>query len=186
MALLNFQFFSHKTPKLTTSNPSMSGTPPKPTQMSSWKEKLANKTTNVTTPAAPPAGGWKQRINEKQLNPHQVTEQKPVIAKVSIDDLNDFPALGSKTPSQQPPKKQPTITGFASLAREWSEHDKEEKEREDKERMYREQQENAYNYNISKLSAINNRLMQFNYNQVRYNDEYNADYNNDMDNHYDE
>jgi hypothetical protein len=154
--------------------------------MSSWKEKLANKTTNVTTPATPPAGapvgGWKQRINEKHNNP-QSAEHKPLITKVSIDDLNDFPTLGSKT--QQPPKKQPTITGYADLAREWCEHDKEEKLREDKERMYREQQENAYNYNISKLSAINNRLMQFNYNQVRYNDEYNADYNNDMENHYD-
>ena len=164
--------------------------------MSSWREKLANKTTSAVTNdhgASRPTlsvveGGWKQRINEKQTNPMQ---QRPVLPKVSIDDLNDFPVLGGATlsgaVSAQPTKKQPALTGFASLAKEWSVHDKEEKQREEKERMYREQQENAYNYNISKLSAINNRLMTFtNHNQIRYNDEYNADYERDLDYHNDE
>lgn len=152
---------------------------------------MANKTTTVVTkdldalPSAPQAsagGGWKQRINEKHTHPSQ---QKPVLPKVSIDDINDFPALGGT--STQSPKKQPGLTGFATLAKEWSVHDKEEKQREEKERMYREQQENSYNYNISKLNAINNRLVAFNnHNQVRYNDEYNADYERDLDYHNDE
>ena len=159
--------------------------------MSSWREKLANKTTTAVTnesntprhTSSTVEGGWKQRINEKQTGPVQ---QRPVLPKVSIDDLNDFPALGGGS-SAQPAKKQPALTGFASLAKDWSVHDKEEKQREEKERMYREQQENAYNYNISKLSAINNRLMTFtNHNQVRYNDEYNADYERDLDHHKDE
>ncbi len=161
--------------------------------MSSWREKLANKTTTAVTNQSAPSsvptaggggGGWKQRINEKQANPDQY---KPVLPKVSIDDLNDFPALGGKlAPS---PQKQPALTGFAALAKEWSVHAKEEKEREDKEKMHREQQEHAYNYNISKLSAINNRLMAFNtqnYGQVHYNDEYNADYEKDLSYHNDD
>jgi hypothetical protein len=164
--------------------------------MSSWREKLANKTTTAVTNAPDTSrhttstveGGWKQRITEKQANPGQ---HKPILPKVSIDDLNDFPLLGGPVlggaVSAQPTKKQPALTGFASLAKEWSVHDKEEKQREEKERMYREQQENAYNYNISKLSAINNRLMSFNnHNQIRYNDEYNADYERDLDYHNDE
>ena len=165
--------------------------------MSSWREKLANKTTTAVT-SAPQAmlhqgtlhqgtssdaamGSWKQRINDKQTHPEQT---KPLLPKVSVDDLNDFPALGG-TPSL--PKKQAVLTGFASLARDWSVHDKEEKQREEKERIYREQQENAYNYNISKLNAINNRVMAFNTNaQYRYDDEYNADYENDLNYHNDE
>jgi hypothetical protein len=149
--------------------------------MSSWREKLANKTTSAVAPSEPaPAstqtGGWKQRINEKHSNPDQ---QKPVIPKISIDDLNDFPALGGS--STESPKKQSKLTGFATLAREWSEQAKEDKERENKEKMQREQQEYAYNYNISKLNAINNRLMEFNnHSQVRYDDEYNADYEKDL------
>ncbi len=158
--------------------------------MSSWKEKLANKATTAVTatsdiPASSVAGGgWKQRINHKNSTAKE--EQKHVIPKVSIDDLNDFPSLGG-APSTQPTKKQQTLTGFASLAKEWSTHDREEKQREEKERIYREQQENAYNYNISKLNAINNRLMAFNnYSQTRYNDEYNADYERDLAYHNDE
>jgi hypothetical protein len=159
-------------------------------KMSSWKEKLANKTTTAVTkdasPAAAPAGtgpgGWKQRINEKHTNPDQY---KPVLPKVSIDDLNDFPALGGGS-APLPQQKQPALTGFAALAREWSTHAKEEKEREEREKMHREQQEYAYNYNISKLSAINNRLMAFNaVTQVRYDDEYNADYEKDLHYHND-
>ena len=156
--------------------------------MSSWKDKLAQKTatavtrTEETPKQAPPTGGWKQRITDKTADPDQPRPQ--IIPKVSVDDLNDFPALGSTT--TPPPKKQaPKLTGFANLAREWSAHAKEEQEREEKERIYREEQENAYNYNMSKLNAINNRLMQFNYNQVRYNDEYNADYERDLDRHND-
>lgn len=161
--------------------------------MSSWREKLANKTTTAVTKepeaqahahaASANNNGWKQRMTEKQTTSAQY---KPVIPKVSIDDLNDFPVLGGGS-STQPTKKQPALTGFASLAKEWSVHDKEERQREEKERMYREQQENAYNYNISKLSAINNRLMAFNnHSQVRYNDEYNADYEKDLHYHNDE
>jgi hypothetical protein len=173
--------------------------------MSSWREKLANKTTTAVNKEADAPrqtsstaeGGWKQRITEKQGNP---AHHKPILPKVSIDDLNEFPVLGGPVlggpvlggpvlggaSSAQTTKKQPVLTGFASLAKDWSVHDKEEKQREDKERMYREQQENAYNYNISKLSAINNRLMSFtNHNQVRYNDEYNADYERDLDYHND-
>ena len=158
--------------------------------MSSWREKLANKTTTAVTEGPshiqPPSGsgGWKQRITEKHANPQE--QSKPVLPKVSIDDINDFPSLGSST---QPAKKQAALTGFASLAKDWSTHDKEEKQREEKERIYREQQENAYNYNISKLNAINNRLMEFNaqnYSRVRYDDEYNADYEKDLTHHIDE
>ncbi len=153
--------------------------------MASWREKLANKTTSVVTKeeSAPSQqlSGWKQRLSEKTAPEQQ--EAKPVIPKISIDDLNQFPALGGSSSIQ---KKEPTLKGFATLAKEWYEHAKEEKEREEKEQRYREQQENAYNYNMSKLNAINNRLMQFNYNQVKHDDEYNADYNNDLDNHNDD
>jgi hypothetical protein len=155
--------------------------------MASWREKLANKTTTVVTKEESPSiqqtstgNGWKQRLSEKTTSDQP---QKPVIPKISIDDLNQFPALGG---SSSAVKKEPVLKGFATLAKEWSEHAKEEKEREEKEQRYREQQENAYNYNMSKLNAINNRLMQFNYNQVKYDDEYNADYNNDLDNHNDD
>ncbi len=158
--------------------------------MSSWKEKLANKTSSAVAKPEPSftasstpstqSGGWKQRINEKNIAPEQ---HRPAISKISIDDLNDFPALGG---GNQPTKKQSALTGFATLAREWSEHAKEEKEREDKEKNYRDQQAYAYNYNISKLSAINNRLMEFNsYSQVKYDDEYNADYEKDLSYHND-
>lgn len=158
--------------------------------MSSWKEKLAKKATTAVAPAATAqassvsvtgGSGWKQRINDRHANP-----DRPVLPKISIDDLNDFPTLGRVTPATQE-KKQPALTGFATLAREWSEHAKEEKEREDKENMYREQQAYAYNYNISKLNAINNRLMAFNsHSQVAYNDEYNADYEKDLSYHNDD
>ena len=150
--------------------------------MSSWKEKLASKTVTATTPSPQThpstTGGWKQRITEKQCTP-QTDQPKPVIPKVSIDDLNDFPALGGTQPQQ---KKSSTLTGFASLAREWNQHDKEDKEREEKERAFTQQQEHAY---MSKLSAINTRLMEFNYNQIKYNDEYNADYDRDLKNQWD-
>jgi hypothetical protein len=185
--------------------------------MSSWRNKLANKTTTAVTNDSNASNnsnashassineiGWKQRINEKKT--HTITqEQKPIIPKISIDDLNEFPMLGKEsalpsekqclseekpfehTCSEKLTQKQTTLTGFAALAKKWSNHDKEEKQREEKEQMYREQQENTYNYNISKLNIINNRLMAFNnYSQVKYNDEYNADYEHDLQHHNDE
>jgi hypothetical protein len=159
--------------------------------MSSWKDKLTQKTTSAVThaeefpeqPRPAATGGWKQKMTDKSA---PISHTKPpAIPKVNVEDLNDFPALGASSPAQpaKPPSK---LTGFANLAREWSSHAKEEHDRQEKERIYREEQENAYNYNISKLNAVNNRLLQFNYNQVRYNDEYNADYNKDLDTHKDQ
>jgi hypothetical protein len=148
----------------------------------SWKEKLANKSTSAVIPkesinvkpvTQSSMGGWKQKLSDKQSGSYDPATA-PIVHKVDISNETEFPTLGGASAVPKPKKETPT--GFATLAREWAVKDKEDKEREAIEEARRQQVEFAYNYNASRLNAINASLMNLNDQRNYY-----STYNNDSD-----